>query len=143
MAPFEELQTLWQNQPQPTIGEADRAYLASSLRRYGRRIRLVYALKLVLVAAVVAFSVRHSAGSAPAVASILLVAVMGAVLLYVDWRSQRALSRLDFTGASLHFVRRAIAELEEQREPFRRYYWPFLGTLAVGETLLYAFAGHP
>jgi hypothetical protein len=77
------------------------------------------------------------------VASILLVAVVGAVILYVDWRSQRTLSRLDFTGASLDFVRHAIAELEKQREPFRRYYWPFLGTLAVGESLLYAFTGHP
>jgi hypothetical protein len=141
---FEELQAVWQNQPpQRTIEAPDVAHLATSLRRYVRRIRLVYAVKLVLVAAVVAYSVRHSMSSPPAVGSILLAGVAGAVLLYIDWRSQRTLSRLDFTGASLDFVRHAIAELEEQREPFRRYYWPFVGTLAMGESVLYGFVGHP
>jgi RNA polymerase sigma factor (sigma-70 family) len=45
--------------------------------------------------------------------------------------------------ASLDFVRHGIAELEKQRDPFRRFYWPFLGSLAVGESLLFAFTGHP
>src|SRR5215472_11715228 len=93
---FEALQAVWQNQPQPTIEAPDVTRLTESLRRYVRRIRLVYAIKLVLVAAVVAFSVRHSMSSPPATASIIFVAAVGSVLLYVDWRSQRTLARLDF-----------------------------------------------
>src|SRR5262249_37092149 len=137
MGQLEELQTLWQSQQPRTIDAAGAESLAGAFRRYGRRARWVFGIKLVLVAALVSWSLWRSRGSAPAIAGMLLIATMAGMLLFVDWRSQRILARLDFTGASLDFVRHSIAALEHQREPFRRYHWLFLGSLAAGENLIF------
>src|SRR5260370_8523448 len=62
MAPFEELQQLWQGQTQRAVPERDAAALSSDFRRYGRRHALIYLGKTVVVACQLIFlagSLRH------------------------------------------------------------------------------------
>jgi hypothetical protein len=143
MGRFEDLQTLWQNQPQAALEPAEAARLTRGLRGYERRQFWIYLVKLALVSAIIAWMLVRTHGSAPVVAGILLIAAAAGALLVVDWRSRRTLAHLDFTGASLQFVRRAIAELEKQRDPFREYYWLFLASFAIATNVLFAFTGHP
>jgi len=47
------------------------------------------------------------------------------------------ISRLNFAEPSAAFVRTAIDRLMEQREPFRKYYWPFMLALVVAMNLMF------
>jgi hypothetical protein len=143
MVPFEELQALWQNQPQPSIDAAAAARLTRGLNAYRRRQLSVYSVKLLLVTGLIVWMAARGHSSAPSVAAVVLLGTVAGALLYIDWRAQRALARLDFSGASLEFIRHAIAELERQREPFRKYYWPFLGSLVLAENLCFAWLHAP
>jgi hypothetical protein len=143
MARFEELQSVWQSQRPAGIDAAEAAQLTRGLRRYARRQSWIYGAKAALVVSILSWMLVRAHGRAPVIASTLLIAAAAAAMLYIDWRSRRALIRLNFTGASLDFVRGAIAELEKQRDPFRQYYWPFLGTLAIGENLIFTFLHAP
>jgi hypothetical protein len=143
MTPFEELQAVWQSQQQPAIDAAEAVRLTRGLRDYVRRQSWIYAAKAVLVTSIIVWMLVRSHSNLPVVASTLLIATGAGWMLYIDWRSRRALTRLDFTGASLEFVRGAIAELEKQRDPFQKYYWAFLGSLAAGENLCFAFLHSP
>jgi Flp pilus assembly protein TadB len=143
MARFEELQTLWQSQRQPALGAAEAARLTRGVRGYERRQFWIYLVKLALVGSIIGWMLLRTHGAAPVVAGVLLIAAAASVLLVVDWRARRSLTRLDFSGASLDFVRRAIAELEKQRDPFRRYYWLFLGSFAIATNVFFAATGHP
>jgi hypothetical protein len=143
MARFEDLQTLWQSQPQPGLDAAEAARLTHGLRWYERRQRWVHAIKIALVTSLISWMLVRTHGSAPVVAGWLLMAAAAGSLLVIEWRSRRTLTHLDFAGASLEFVRRAIAELEKQRDPFRKYYWAFMGSFVIGTNLTFAFVGHP
>ena len=125
MVRFEDLQVLWQHQ-QPSAGRADTASITRDLARYGRRQYRIYLAKLVAITALLGWQIAHSKGSAPALCVVALMAALATVLLAVDWRNQRAISRLNFAEPSAEFVRSAIERLMEQREPFRKYYWPLM-----------------
>src|SRR5215467_11070842 len=139
MVRFEELQALWQNQPQPALDAVEAARLTRGLSTWRRRQLWVYGVKVVLVTAVIVRMMTR-ARSLPTIGITAAVAVVAAAMLFIDWRSRRTLARLDFSGASREFVAHAIAELEKQRDPFRKFYWPFLGTIALAENVCLAFA---
>lgn len=130
MPRFEDLQALWQRQPAPLM-TAELTRLHRSLREYGIRQNRIYAVKAALVGAVLVWASVHARGSAVVLGAVAAALVIAALLMFVDWRQSRAIARLDFTGASVAFVRRAIEQLSSQREPFRKYYWQFVGSLAA------------
>jgi hypothetical protein len=120
MAPFEELQQLWQGQAQRSVSRRDAAALSSGFRRYGRRQDLIFLGKTVIIACQLIFLVwllRHR----PLALFGACIADFGAILFMVsDWRTQRAIARLNFAEPSVEFLRSALARLEAQRNPFRR-----------------------
>lgn len=136
MAPFERLQELWQAQRGPAVSAEDSFRLMRSLQEYGRRQNYINAAKTAIILAVLTFSAAHSPISSPVVAGLVVVGAAAAALLIREWRSQRAIARLDFSAPSLVFVSSAIERLKAQRDPCRRYYWPFMGALVLGMNLM-------
>src|SRR6185369_15753506 len=128
MARFEELQALWQQQETPAV-RIDTASLTRDLRRYGRRQDAINLAKLVAILAVIIWQVVHSMDSPWVLCGIGLETAFAFILLVFDWRNQRAIARLNFAEPSAGFVRNAIERLMEQREPFRKCYWPFVLSL--------------
>ena len=142
MAPFDELQSLWQSQqaPAPAVAEREAASLTQAFRRYGRRqdaINLAKFLVLAMQLLLVVGPMRHD----PMKMFGLALADCSAVyfILY-EWRSQRAIARLNFAAPSRDFVRSAIARLNAQRHPFcgREFYILMCGFWAGCTVLLVA-----
>src|SRR3954470_22405917 len=137
MAPFEELQSLWQNQPSRTASPEQAAGLSAAFRRYGRRNDLINYAKVLLIASQTIYLVttlRHR----PLVLFGACLAIFGAVLFMAhDWRTQRSIARLNFADPSTAFLRNAIARLNAQRNPFhtRQFYIAMTGFWA-GSTLM-------
>jgi hypothetical protein len=123
MARFEDLQTLWQHQ-QPPVGRPDTASITMALAKYGRRQNWITIAKVFAILAVIGWLIAHSRGSVWALCGVAATAALALVLITVEWRNQRAISRLNFAEPSAGFVRNAIDRLMEQREPLRKYYWP-------------------
>ena len=119
MARFEELQQLWQDQPERGLSRRDAAGLTHAFRRYGRRNDWIGVAKIVVIAIQLYFLVsvfRHRP------LTLLGAGVMDFSALYFmfcDWRNQRAIARTNFASPSLEFVRGAIARLQALRNPFR------------------------
>ena len=139
MAPFEELQQLWRRQAQRAMPQRDAAALSNAFRRYGRRQDLMYLGKVILIAAQLAFLVaqlRHR----PLALFGACVADFGAILFMVsDWRTQRAIARMNFAEPSVEFLRGALARLEAQRNPFRsREFSIAMGGCWIGCNLIVA-----
>ena len=139
MAQFEELQQLWQQQPQRTMPPGDAAALSSAFRRYGRRHDLINLGKVIVIACQLIFLVsqlRHR----PLALFGACVADFSAILFMVsDWRTQRAIARLDFGAPSVAFLRTAIARLSAQRNPFRtREFYIAMGGFWIGCNLMFA-----
>ena len=128
MERFEELQTLWQ-QHNPPAPRFDTTALTRDLRRFGRRQDAINLAKLIAVLAVISWQFAQSPRSAFVLCGLALEVVFVCLLLSVDWRNQRSIARLNFTDPSAAFVRSAIERLREQREPFRKFYWPFVLSL--------------
>ena len=139
MAQFEELQQLWQRQAQSAMPPHDAAALSHAFRRYGRRHDLIYLGKTIMIACQLIFLLallRHR----PLALFGACLADFGAILFLVsDWRSQRAIARLNFAAPSVEFLRSAIARLEAQRNPFRtREFYIAMGGVWIGCTLILA-----
>jgi hypothetical protein len=137
MAQFEELQALWQQQPETPISHRDAASLATDFRRFGRRQDLINLAKLstlVFQIVYVVLYMRHDA------LKMLGAALADATVVYFlakEWRNQRAVARLDFTARSTDFVRSAIARMEALRNPFRgRPFYILMGGFWVGTNLM-------
>jgi len=117
MAPFEELQTLWQSQNAPAMSRFDAAAAANAFRRYGRRQDLINTGKSVLLAlafvqAVVTYG-RH-----PLMTFVTALMVCAGVLaLVTEWRTQRAIANFNFAAPSVAFVRSTLTKLQRQRNP--------------------------
>jgi hypothetical protein len=138
MAPFEELQQLWQRQTQRSVPLRDAAALSTDFRRYGRRQDLIYLGKTVIIACQLIFLVvwlRHR----PLALFGACIADFGAILFMVsDWRTQRAIARLNFAEPSVEFLRSALARLEAQRNPFRRReFYVAMGGVWIGCNLMF------
>lgn len=136
MAPFEELQELWQRQPELPAARIDDVH--RSLRSYGRRQNWINAGKAIAIALLMGFSAYHVRNSPAALAGVALVTVAAALLLTREWRSQRAIARGDFSAPSVGFVDNAIARLLEQRNVRRSFYWTLIAACIAGENLILA-----
>ena len=138
MAEFEELQQLWQRQPRRATPLNDAAELTNAFRRYGRRHDLIYLGKTVVIAfqlILLLSLLRHPL----AIFGACLADFSAILFLVSDWRTQRAIARLNFAAPSLEFLRSAVARLEEQRNPFRsRHLFIALGGFWVGLGLMLA-----
>jgi hypothetical protein len=113
--------------------------LSDAFRRYGRRHDLIYFGKTILIACQLIFLVvllRHR----PLALFGACVADFGAILFMVsDWRSQRAIARLNFAAPSVEFLRSAIARLYAQRNPFcTREFYIAMGGVWIGCSLILA-----
>jgi hypothetical protein len=138
MASFEKLQELWQGQAGPAVSAADTLRLTRSLRDYGRRQNYINTAKALLVAAMMVWWLGRAHVPARAIAGFGLIGLAAAAVVIRDWRTQRAIARLDFSAPSLGFVQAAIHRLMQQRDPCRRIYWPFMASLVAGMNLALA-----
>ena len=137
MAQFDELQVLWQNQPEAGPAHFDAAAAAGAFRRYGRRqdtINIAKSIALTVVTIYSAASMRHRPLFLFAVSLILFSAVLA---LIAEWRNQRAIASFDFSAPSVSFVRGAIVRLQKQRNPFHtREFGILFGAVFLGYNLM-------
>ena len=138
MAQFEELQQLWQRQPQSAAPPHDAAALSHAFRRYGRRHDAIYFAKAVVIClSIFLLSLLRHRPLAAFGAS--LTVFSGILFLVSDWRAQRAIARLNFAEPSVTFLRSALARLYAQRNPFRtRQFYVAMGGIWVGCNLVLA-----
>src|SRR6185312_7764368 len=104
MPKFEDLQTLWQRQPVRRIPAHHAAELTGAFRCYGRRRDVINTIKLVIVAADLAFLayyMRHR----PMMLLGACIAIFSSIFfLLCDWRAQRSIARLNFADSSIEFL---------------------------------------
>jgi hypothetical protein len=139
MAQFEELQQLWQRQAQSAIPPHDAAELSHAFRRYGRRHDAIYFVKTIVIGCllIVLLSLLRHRPLAAFGAS--LTVFSGILFMVSDWRSQRAIARLNFAEPSVAFLRSALARLHAQRNPFRtREFYIAMGGTWIGCSLILA-----
>lgn len=141
MAQFEELQQLWQHQPQPRhrLPLRDAAALSTAFRRYGRRHDLINICKAAVVVFQLIFLVTQLRHRPVALFGGCLADFCAVLFLVRDWRTQRAIARLNFAAPSMDFLRNALARLEAQRNPFRiREFYIAMGGFWIGCNLIFA-----
>jgi hypothetical protein len=139
MAQFEELQQIWQRQPRRTMPQYDAAELSRVFRRYGRRHDLIYLGKTIMIASLLIFLLSLLRHRPLAAFGASLTVFSGILFLISDWRSQRAIARLNFAAPSVEFLRSAISRLQAQRNPFRtREFYIAMGGAWVGCSLILA-----
>lgn len=136
MAPFDELQTLWQSQPAPATPAINPAAIASAFRRYGRRQDIINGAKVVLIAVAFVITINATRNRPASLFASTLILATATLALIAEWRNQRAIARLDFSAPSVDFVRHAIARLQAQRNPFHsREYLILFAACFVGYNL--------
>jgi hypothetical protein len=138
MARLEELQQLWQSQPQPAVAAVDSHGMKAALHRFGRRQNLVYSVKAVLVVWLVWFCLSWVELSALTLAGAAILLAGALSLLITDWRNQLGIARLDFTKPSAGFVDSLLERLRDPNAPFRRLFWLHMIPLCVGINMLFA-----
>jgi hypothetical protein len=139
MAQFEELQQLWQRHAQSAMPPHDAAELSHAFRRYGRRHDLIYIVKTALIACQFIFLVTLLHDRPLALFWACVTDLSGVFFLVSDWRTQRAIARLNFAAPSMEFVRTAIARLQAQRDLFRtREFWIAMAGIWMGCNLMVA-----
>ena len=142
MAPFEELQQLWRRQPQSAMPPHDAAALSNAFHRYGRRYDLINLGKVVVIACQLIFLVAQLRHRPLALFGACIADFSAILFLVSDWRTQRAIARLNFAAPSVAFLRSALARLEAQRNPFRtREFYIATGGVWVGSNLTSAAMG--
>jgi hypothetical protein len=139
MAEFEELQQLWRQQPPRAMPPRDAAELSHAFRRYGRRHDLIYTVKTVLIACQLIFLVMLLRNRPLALFWACVTDLSAILFLVSDWRTQRAIARLNFAEPSVAFLRSALALLHAQRDPFRsREFYIAMGGIWMGGNLMVA-----
>jgi hypothetical protein len=140
MVRFEELQHLWQSQPQPQppAVAAESRGMAATLGRFRRRQYLVNGTKLIAIALMIwlvlsfqTVSVRTILGGALVLAGIISMVV-------TDWRIQSAIIRLDFTRPSVGFVDATLERLRDPNARFRQNGWLGIALVVAGMNLMFA-----
>src|SRR5215472_3390250 len=138
MVRFEELQGLWQNQPQPQPPAlaVDSRGMAAALRRFRRRQYVINSIKLAAMAWVIWFVLSRPDLSVFTVLAqgLFLAAMISAVV--TDWRIQSDIAWLDFTRPSVGFVDATLDRLRDPNAPFRRTGWLCMALLAAGINLM-------
>jgi hypothetical protein len=136
MAPFEELQELWQNQQPPAAHVPDGTALARELQRYGRKRNLINIVKSVAVLAQIFWLIARLRGSPPALLGAVWISAAEVVFIVLDWRRQWAIANLNFPEPSLGFVKHATARLREDGRLFRKHFAIVIFNVAAGMNLI-------
>jgi hypothetical protein len=137
MAPFDELQALWQSQAAVAARAFDPTALATEFRRFGRRQDIINASKSVLVVFAFVQTVEMFPSRPLAGISLMLILCTATLALIVEWRIQRSIARLNFTAPSLDFVRGSIARLQAQRNPYHTpAYLTMFAAVLIGYNVL-------
>jgi hypothetical protein len=134
MVRCEELQELWQNQPQPeprAVPSESRG-MAAALQRFRRRQYAINGVKMVLIVWAAWFCLSRPGVSVLTVLGQLLFLAGLISATVTDWRIQAAIARLDFTRPSAAFL---DATLD------RRTGWLCIALVSAGMNLM--FAGAP
>src|SRR5690242_8848378 len=100
MAQFEDLQQLWQQQPESPVSPRDAESLASGLLKYGRRQDLINGFKVVLLIAQVVWILARTHHDPMLMYGAFLADIGIMNLLLREWARQRAASRLNFAATS-------------------------------------------
>jgi len=137
MAPFEELQQLWQNQRQPATRVPDGAAVTRELKIYGRKRNLINIVKTVLVLAQICWMIALMRAIPLALAGALWIGAAEIAFIVLDWRRQWAIAHLNFLEPSLGFVEHAAARLREDGRLFRRQFALVILSVAAGINLIY------
>jgi hypothetical protein len=134
MARFEQLQELWQAQPE--LPPAHLNDVKPLLRAYGRRQSWINAGKAILVGSLLTVCFIKAGSSPVRISGVVVIAIAAASMLVRDWRSQRDIARADFAAPSAGFVTATIERLLEQRTVRRSYYWTLMGATILAENLM-------
>ena len=142
MVRFEELQQLWQSQPEPEPPDlaAESRGMAAAQRRFKHRQYVFNGLKLAIIILLGWFLLSRLGVS---VLTILGVALLLAGMInpmVSDWRSQSAVARLDFTRPSAGFVDATLKRLRDPNDPndpFFRAGWMGIAMIATGANLIF------
>src|SRR4051794_25485590 len=118
MARFEELQQLWQQQPERGLTPRAAAELTSAFRRYGRRNDWINVAKLLLIAVQLYLLVSVLRHRPLTLFGACLMDFSALYFMLSDWRNQRAIARMNFAATSMDFIRGAIVRLNGMRNPF-------------------------
>jgi hypothetical protein len=140
MVRFEELQQLWQSQPQPAAPAvaAESRGMAAALRRFRRRQYVINGIKVVVIVCVAWFLLSRLGLSVHTVLGLGLILAGMTNGLVTDWRIQSAIARLDFTRPSVGFVDATLERLRDPAAPFRRTGWLVIALVAAGINLVFA-----
>ena len=101
MARFEELQQLWQRQPERSFTRRDAAELTHAFRRYGRRNDFVGVAKILVIAIQLCFLVSVFRHRPLTLFGACVVDFSALYFMLFDWRKQRAIARMDFAAPSV------------------------------------------
>ena len=137
---FEELQQLWQSQPQlgPPAVAAESRGMAAALRRFRRRQYIFNGLKLMIIVWLAWFLLSRLGVSGLTVLGVGLLLAGMINPMVSDWRSQSAIARLDFTRPSVGFLDATLERLRDPNAPFRRTGWLGIALVAAGVNLMFA-----
>lgn len=136
MAPFEELQELWQKQPEPAPLAFDARGLTEQLRRFGRNQTCINLFKVAMLVWVFYRLLTHTHFAPLEVTGTALLFIGLVVYLVLDWRNQIGLSRLEFSAPSAEFVHKAHQRLCHQLNPMCRVLWLEVVCIAGGLNLI-------
>src|ERR1700682_6261328 len=115
MIRFEELQQLWQNQPQPEppAVAAESRGMAAALRRFRRRQYVINGIKLVVIVWLPWFFLSRLGVSVLTVFGLGLVLTGMINAMAADWRIQSAIAGLDFTCPSVWLLDATLERLRD------------------------------
>jgi hypothetical protein len=135
MAPFDELQKLWQNQAPPAAA-IDGIALTRDLAAFARRQCRILIAKSIIVAAVLTWSAILNLGSALRLAGLLVIGVSAFSLIGADWRKQRQLASPPFARALSGFPPQNARDVLGLRDPYQGYDRALLIATIIGLNLI-------
>ncbi len=135
MAPFEELQQIWKDQPQPFAVPLDVRGTLIALAAFRRRQNIINVLKACLILFMIGYFASRQPGSLLIVCGGALIVAGSMNLLIGDWRNQMGITRLDFSSPSLQFIDQALARLDDPNAGLRRRLWLNILLICAGINL--------
>lgn len=140
MVRFEELQQLWQSQPEPEEPTVAAEYrgMAAELKRFRRRQYVINGIKLVVIVCLAWFTLSRLNRSVLAILGQGLLLAGFVLAIATDWRIQAAIARLDFTRPSVAFLDTTLEWLRDPNKPFRRTGWLGIALVAAGVNVMLA-----
>jgi len=134
MTRFEELQEIWQSQPQ-TAAALDIRDATDALNRFGRRQHIINAIKAACIALQTWYCFSRLGLSVYTVAGQALFVTGMVMLLLADWRAQMSIARLDFSSPSSTFIEGALMLMNDPNAGYRRRLGLSLALVSIGINL--------